>query len=79
MTNHLGYVDLVVLASELDAVFVAKSEVARWPVIGRLTRSMGTLFVDRRTPRGIPAIVTAIDEALAGGREPGASRRLLVG
>src|SRR5689334_14992380 len=48
VSNHLSYVDVVALASRLECVFVAKSEVARWPVVGRLCRSVNTIFVNRR-------------------------------
>jgi 1-acyl-sn-glycerol-3-phosphate acyltransferase len=45
--NHLSYLDIVVLAAAQPMVFVAKSEVRRWPVLGRLARCGGTLFVRR--------------------------------
>ena len=47
-SNHLSYLDVLVLASQQQAVFVSKSEVARWPIMGRLTRCAGTLYIDRR-------------------------------
>ena len=34
LSNHLGYLDVIVLASHQPAVFVAKHEVGKWPVIG---------------------------------------------
>ncbi|HET9768994.1 MAG TPA: lysophospholipid acyltransferase family protein [Thermoanaerobaculia bacterium] len=66
--NHLGYLDVPVLASVVDAAFVAKVEVASWPVLGRLCRWMGTLFVDRRRRRDLPAALHALDNELAAGR-----------
>ena len=71
VTNHLGYVDVLVLASQVDGVFIAKSEAAGWPVIGSLCRSVGTMFVDRRVnrdggvSRGTPPVPSARD---CGGR-----------
>jgi 1-acyl-sn-glycerol-3-phosphate acyltransferase len=47
VSNHLGYLDIFVLASLAPAVFVAKREIKSWPVIGWLTQMGGTLFVDR--------------------------------
>ena len=47
VSNHLGYLDIFVLASLAPAVFVAKREIRSWPVIGWLTQMGGTLFVDR--------------------------------
>ena len=68
VTNHLSYVDVLVLASQVDAVFIAKSEVAGWPFIGGLCRSVGTLFVDRRAHRDLPRVIAAIDGTLAAGQ-----------
>jgi 1-acyl-sn-glycerol-3-phosphate acyltransferase len=49
VANHVSYLDVIVLGSVLDAAFVAKSEVASWPLIGLLSRLGRTLFVQRRT------------------------------
>ena len=67
VSNHLGYLDIPVLASQLGAVFVAKSEIARWPLWGPLSRTMGTLFVDRARLRDIPRVNTRIERALRRG------------
>lgn len=45
--NHVSYIDIVALGAALDAHFVAKSEVARWPLFGHLARLSGSLFIDR--------------------------------
>ncbi len=68
VTNHLSYIDVLVLASRVDAVFIAKSDVAGWPVIGSLCRSVGTLFVDRRLNRDLPRVLDSIDRTLANGQ-----------
>jgi 1-acyl-sn-glycerol-3-phosphate acyltransferase len=49
--NHVSYLDVVVLGGLLDAVFVAKAEVARWPVIGPLARLQRTIFTERTATR----------------------------
>lgn len=66
--NHLGYLDVPVLASRLDANFVAKADVAGWPLLGLLCRAMGTLWVDRRRRRNLPATLAAVQAELASGR-----------
>lgn len=68
VANHLSYIDVLVLAGEVDAVFVAKSEVAGWPILGRLCRSIGTLFIDRNLRRDVPRVIAEIDRLLAAGR-----------
>lgn len=65
--NHLSYIDIPVLAGYLDTVFVSKSEVERWPVIGFLARCMGTIFIERDRKRHIPEVNRRIDAALAAG------------
>jgi 1-acyl-sn-glycerol-3-phosphate acyltransferase len=47
ITNHVGYLDIPVLMSLTGCRFVAKREVARWPLIGPLAQRAGTLFVSR--------------------------------
>lgn len=68
VSNHLSYVDVLVLASRVSPVFLAKSEVAGWPLVGALCRSVGTLFVDRRNRRDLPRVLAAIDRALERGQ-----------
>jgi 1-acyl-sn-glycerol-3-phosphate acyltransferase len=47
-SNHLSYLDILVLGSLHPFVFVSKSEVASWPVVGPVTGCAGTLYLDRR-------------------------------
>ncbi len=47
VSNHLSYLDILVLSALTPSVFVAKREVKRWPVFGWFARLAGTLFVDR--------------------------------
>lgn len=64
VVNHLGYADVIALAASCECVFVAKKEVAAWPLVGRLCRSMRTIFVDRRSRRDIPRALSLIEAAL---------------
>jgi 1-acyl-sn-glycerol-3-phosphate acyltransferase len=47
VVNHVSYLDIPVLSRNIEAVFVAKSAVARWPLFGIIARVTGTVFVDR--------------------------------
>ena len=51
VSNHLSYLDIIVLAARQPAVFVSKADVRGWPGIGFLTKLAGTLFI-RREKRG---------------------------
>jgi 1-acyl-sn-glycerol-3-phosphate acyltransferase len=65
--NHLGYLDVLVLAAVLPVRFVAKSEVRHWPVWGPLAAWTGTLFLDRGRPRDAHRVATAVERTLAVG------------
>lgn len=45
--NHVSWIDIVALGSLAPVSFIAKSEVAGWPVFGTLARLQRTVFVDR--------------------------------
>ncbi len=62
VSNHVGYLDILALGRVLPGSFLAKSEIAGWPLLGFLARSGGSLFVERERPR---AIRPAIDEVVA--------------
>jgi 1-acyl-sn-glycerol-3-phosphate acyltransferase len=47
ISNHRGYLDVVVFAALHPCVFVAKSEIRSWPFLGWMTTMAGTVYVDR--------------------------------
>lgn len=47
VSNHVSWLDIVVLGAYAPVHFVSKAEVARWPVVGFLARQAGTLFLRR--------------------------------
>jgi 1-acyl-sn-glycerol-3-phosphate acyltransferase len=67
VTNHLSYVDIVLLFGQVDAVFVAKHQLQGWPVVGYLTRLVGTIFIDRERRRDAKRVLEAIDRRIAEG------------
>jgi 1-acyl-sn-glycerol-3-phosphate acyltransferase len=54
--NHLSYVDIPLLGASRPMIFVSKQEVRSWPVIGWLTRSAGTLFLNRGRKGDVTAV-----------------------
>ena len=48
IANHTSYVDIEILGGLIEGSFVAKREVARWPLFGWLAKLQRTVFVDRR-------------------------------
>src|SRR6266699_4534623 len=67
VSNHLSYLDIVVLSSVQPCAFVAKRDVARWPLFGWLAHAAGTIFVDRERKFSSPKVVSGIRDAIAGG------------
>lgn len=47
VANHCSYLDITVIARDAAATFVAKSEVARWPLFGQAARLTRTIFIQR--------------------------------
>ena len=67
VSNHLSYVDILVIATRVPCRFVAKAEVRDWPIAGWICRSVDTLFVDRRSRRDAHRVVQEIRESVAAG------------
>jgi 1-acyl-sn-glycerol-3-phosphate acyltransferase len=67
ISNHLGYLDILVLGAIAPAVFVSKREVKFWPVFGQCAQLAGTLFVDRARRMRVGEVNRDIQNALDGG------------
>ncbi len=65
--NHLSYLDIIVLCSIRPCIFVAKRDVAGWPLFGWLAHAAGTIFVDRQRPLAAVLVVTRIHAVIATG------------
>ncbi len=52
-SNHVSYLDILVLGSLYPSLFLAKREIASWPLFGWIARGAGTLFVDRDQSRDV--------------------------
>ncbi len=63
--NHVSYLDIVALAARHPVVFVSKSDVRAWPVIGWIAASAGTIFIDRTKRLDVGRITSLIHEHLA--------------
>lgn len=67
VANHTSWLDILVLCAGAPMLPVAKAEVAAWPVIGRLARRSGALFIDRWRYRELPDVVDRVAGALRAG------------
>ena len=48
VSNHSSWLDVPVLGAELEACFIAKEEIARWPLIGWIAGLGRTVYVRRQ-------------------------------
>jgi 1-acyl-sn-glycerol-3-phosphate acyltransferase len=64
VSNHLTYLDVVVLAAAMPCFFIAKSEIAGWPVFGRAARAGGTIFLVRTSRASAQAVAAEIERRL---------------
>ncbi|HMN73545.1 MAG TPA: lysophospholipid acyltransferase family protein [Rhodoblastus sp.] len=64
VANHISWTDVLALGSLSPILFVARHDLANWPVLGALARAYDTLFVDRGRKRLIPQVNRQIAEKL---------------
>ncbi|MDR2220292.1 MAG: 1-acyl-sn-glycerol-3-phosphate acyltransferase [Methylobacillus sp.] len=64
VANHVSWIDVWALKSQLPMRFVAKSEVRRWPIIGWLSAQTGTLFVERNKRQETGEAINSVEDAL---------------
>lgn len=67
VSNHVSWLDVVVIAAVFPGRNVAKREVRDWPVIGRMCLRGRTIFIDRERIRALPDTVAEVAEALRSG------------
>jgi 1-acyl-sn-glycerol-3-phosphate acyltransferase len=67
LSNHVSWLDICVISALAPVVFVAKSEVARWPVLGWLARLQRTIFVNRQARYQTGAATREIAGRMLGG------------
>jgi len=64
--NHVSYLDITILSSLIAGSFIAKLEVARWPLFGWLAKLQRSVFIDRQV-RSTAQQRDSIAERLAAG------------
>jgi 1-acyl-sn-glycerol-3-phosphate acyltransferase len=67
LSNHVSWLDICVISALAPVVFVAKSEVARWPVFGWLAKLQRTIFINRQARHQTGAATREIAGRLLGG------------
>src|SRR5690606_36985320 len=65
--NHVSWTDIMVLGAFNNLAFIAKSEMAGWPVLGSLARLQRTVFIERERRRKSGEQASEIAARLAAG------------
>lgn len=67
VANHSSWLDIVVLTSILPVIFIAKSEIAGWPLFGLFAKLQRSVFVDRSRRQATGDVTKTIAGRLAEG------------
>lgn len=60
VANHVSSLDIFVLSSIFRSTFVSKIDVRYYPIVGWIAALMGTIFLDRDSPRARYALIKTI-------------------
>ncbi|BBY29185.1 lysophospholipid acyltransferase family protein [Mycolicibacterium sediminis] len=67
VSGHVSWVDVFVIGSVLPGSFVARADLADWPVLGVVTRLMRIIPIDRANLRRLPDVVRTVADRLRAG------------
>ncbi len=67
VSNHISYLDIPVIGSILKASFIAKEDIAHWPVIGFLATVQQTAFISRNSAKA-KKVANALDGMVRDGK-----------
>src|SRR6516225_8148016 len=67
VSNHVSWLDISVITSVIPVIFVAKREIASWPLFGLLAKLQRSVFVDRGRRHKTQEVNSEIAQRLAEG------------
>ena len=67
VSNHLSWLDILVLHAARHCRFVSKADVRHWPLLGTLATGAGTLYIEREKRRDAMRVVHHMAESLRAG------------
>ncbi|MEZ5785978.1 MAG: lysophospholipid acyltransferase family protein [Xanthobacteraceae bacterium] len=67
VANHVSWIDIAVITALVPVAFVAKREVASWPLFGLFAKLQRTVFVDRTRRHDTPTVNAEIARRLVSG------------
>jgi 1-acyl-sn-glycerol-3-phosphate acyltransferase len=67
VSNHVSWLDILVMHASKHCRFVSKADVKHWPLLGALATGAGTLYIERESRRDAMRVVHHMCEALQNG------------
>lgn len=67
VANHISWLDILVIFTVIHPRFVAKKEIADWPVLGWFTKLGNTVFIERENKRSMLQVNQQLSALLAAG------------
>ncbi len=67
LSNHVSWLDIIVITALTPVVFVAKHEVANWPLFGWLAKLQRTVFIERERRHKTGEVAREMASRLRGG------------
>ncbi len=67
VANHISWTDIFALNTQHACHFIAKSELKRWPLAGRLLTNVGTIFINRNDRKDTHRLKRVVHDLLAAG------------
>ena len=66
LSNHISWLDILVMNAACPVRFVSKADVKHWPVLGALITGAGTILIERESRRDAMRVVHQMAEHLQG-------------
>lgn len=67
MPNHRSWVDIIIFAAESPSAFVAKAEIANWPLLGLAMKAAHAILVQRNNTQSLLATMRKITDTFHSG------------
>jgi len=71
VANHVSWIDIYILAGVRGILFIAKSEIRQWPVLGWLVARVGTVFLQRGQRNSLKLVADQMAHCFARGEALG--------
>ncbi|MBH32375.1 MAG: hypothetical protein CMD90_01865 [Gammaproteobacteria bacterium] len=68
ISNHISWLDIVIIGGIFETTFLSKSEVSKWPIIGSITRFADVIFIKRGTKDASEKAIKSLNRCLKYGR-----------